>query len=144
MVEQYLAPEHGVAPPDYKFHCVDGRVAFGHYIVGRYGDTHEAITDRDGTLLPQTLYFPGGAPFARPPEWGQMLEVAEAVAAGFRYVRVDQFLHRGRAYVGEMTFWPNGGCYTTPGQAELGARLRFERTTVRPPIYRRIRRRVVG
>jgi len=141
LVEEYLEPDGALVPPDHKFHCVEGRVAFGHFIHGRHQDVREAITTRDGEVLPHTLYFPGGAPFVRPSEWERMVAVAEAVAQGFRYVRVDLFLHRGRVLVGEMTFWPNGGCYVEPGQVALGERMEFDRSYVKPPVYQRVRRR---
>lgn len=141
LVEEYLEPDATIVPPDFKFHCVEGRVAFCHFIHGRHGDVREVVTDPQGRVTPHTLYFPGGAPFVRPPEWDRMVEVAEAVARGFRYVRVDLFLHRGRVLVGEMTFWPNGGCYVEPGEQAVGEWMEFDRSHVKPPVYRRVRRR---
>lgn len=56
-------------------------------------------------------------------------------AQGFKCVRIDLYLHRGRVFVGEMTFWPMAGCYHADGQRVLGDALDFDRSNVKPPIY---------
>jgi hypothetical protein len=107
-VEQFIDPENLSAPPDYKFHCVNGRVQ-----------------------LLQFIYDRGMAPKE------QMIAVAEAIAKGFKYVRVDLYYSSGRIYAGEMTFWPMAGCYHGDGQKRIGAYLDFDRRTVKPPIAQR-------
>lgn len=140
MVEQYIESDSPNAPPDYKFHCVNGVVKYLHFIYDRDGDTRELFTDRDGNIQPFVVYFPAGKAekFSKPLLWDEMVRVAEVLATGFKYVRVDLYLTKSdQIYVGEMTFWPMAGCYKGEGQKTLGMALDFDRTTFKPTIYRR-------
>ncbi|MDR9392582.1 MAG: ATP-grasp fold amidoligase family protein [Trueperaceae bacterium] len=123
-------------PADYKFHCVDGTVAFLQYIDGRDATPHESLADRDGRPLPEHLdpALGQGPPFRKPDAWNDLVEVAEALADGHKYVRVDLYLSHGRVVVGELTFHPRAGFYPGPGQRALGRFMTFDVTTFRPPV----------
>lgn len=138
-VEQLIEPGSLIPPADYKFHCVDGIVRYLHYIYDRGHDTRELFVNRNGYLSDLSIYFPKGDParYIEPNEWNRMVQVAEALAKGFKYVRVDLYLSQGKIYVGEMTFWPMSGCYHSKGQKLLGACLDFDRNTFKDPIYNR-------
>ena len=137
--EQFIDPENASAPPDYKFHCVDGRVKLLQFIYDRGMDPKEQMIDRDGQEAGFVFYhlFKQGNQFEKPACWSEMVAVAEAIAKGFKYVRVDLYHSSGRIYAGEMTFWPLAGCYHGEGQKRIGEHLDFDRRTFRLPIAHR-------
>lgn len=49
-------------------------------------------------------------PPPRPETLPEMLRAAAALAAPFRFCRVDLYEHRGRVRFGEITFYPEAGC----------------------------------
>jgi hypothetical protein len=134
--EAFLGDEGAARPPDYKFHCVDGRVAWLQYIYDRGQGTKEVIVEPDGTVT--SIHFDHNMQhaevFDRPAAWPELLRVAQALAQGFKYVRVDLYELKGRVVVGEMTFFPLMGCYRSEGQKRLGPRLDFDRGSVKPPL----------
>src|SRR5262249_32719997 len=99
--------------------------------------TKEQILSRDANPLPIHLHvgFGVGNAFRRPLVWDRLIEVAERIAAGFKYVRVDLYLIHNRIFCGEMTFFSNGGFYLGRGQAVLGAYLDFAHRKTKPPIF---------
>jgi hypothetical protein len=132
--EEFIEPENPRPPPDYKFHCVDGRMALLQYITDRGMEPKEQMIDREGRDAGFVFdhRFRHGESFSKPAQWERLIEVAETLAAGFKYVRVDLYLSRGRIYVGEMTFWPMAGRYRSDGQKIMGRYLTFDRSTVHP------------
>lgn len=135
--EEFIgAPLQGTPPPDYKFHCSNGRVKWLQYIYDREESPKEVIITREGT--PLDIHFDHNMShsmdFTPPSEWESLIETAEALASGFKYVRVDLYLTSGTIYIGELTFFPLKGCYKTPVQEELGLLLDFDLTTHKPPL----------
>ncbi len=134
LVEEFISPSAPTPPPDYKFHCVNGKVRWVQYIFDRGYDTKEVIADLDGNPTDTHLYqkMKHSTCFTPPPNWEQMKSLAEKVAAGFKYVRVDMYCTGTRIYVGEMTFFPMMGCYTGDGQRKIGRLMDFDRSEVKP------------
>jgi hypothetical protein len=135
LVEELLDPFANAVPPDYKFHCVNGRVKFAHYIDERDIDVTEQLVGRDGVAVDGNIagYRPGTS-FRKPELWDEMISVAQRVAEGFKFVRVDLYCVASQIYVGEMTFWPMSGLYIGPDQRAFGQLIDFDRTTFMPPI----------
>ncbi|MDE7069587.1 MAG: glycosyl transferase, partial [Alistipes sp.] len=48
-------------------------------------------------------------PLPRPKHLDRMIELAEKLAAGIAFLRVDFYELDGRIYFGELTFYPGGG-----------------------------------
>jgi hypothetical protein len=123
LVEEFLEPEAPSPPPDYKFHCDGGRVLWCGYHYDRGRDVKVQQVDRDGASITGVRLdhrFGAGTAFVRPPEWDRMIELAEALAAGFRMLRVDLYRTGGRILVGELTVWPvsgfsDAGLFNRPG-----------------------------
>lgn len=117
LVEELLAPASDHPPPDYKFVCEGGRVAWCACITsGPAGQAIQRIS-RDGVALPPdegNAWFRPGESFVRPAEWEEMVRVAEAIAHDFRMVRVDIYGVEGRVLVGEITLWSYGGFAQDP------------------------------
>lgn len=97
-------------PDDYKAFVFDGRVQFFQVDVDRFTGHRRAIVDREWQPIEVEYQYPRPqrAP-ARPYVMDDMIRIAESLAEGFRFVRVDMFALPGRLVVGEMTFYPEGG-----------------------------------
>lgn len=133
MTEEALA-----ANTDYKFHCVHGRVAWVQVIWDRGVQTKEAIFSPDGAVTglhmdekmahcPDQSQNPGGM------AWRELTTLAESLAQGWRYVRVDLYW-TGRPWFGELTFWPRAGCYRSVDEPVFGEMLDIDQTERRQPI----------
>ncbi|MDD2240278.1 MAG: ATP-grasp fold amidoligase family protein [Kiritimatiellae bacterium] len=133
-VEEFIEPENPAPPADYKFHCVEGNMVLLQYITDRGLDPKEQMIDRNGRDVGFVFdhRFHHGDSFSKPLQWERMIEIAETLAAGFKYVRVDLYLSGDRILVGEMTFWPMAGRYRSDGQKTMGRYLTFDRSTVHP------------
>jgi hypothetical protein len=137
LIEEFIEPDSVSPPADYKFHCVNGRIRWLQYIFDRGSDTKEVIVDPAGlvTDIHFDRHMTHATRFEKPAEWETLCEVAERLAAGWKYVRVDLYLSRGCIKFGEITIYPLAGCYPGDGQIELGKLMDFDRKTVKPPIY---------
>ena len=111
---------------DYKFHCVHGEVRWVQVIWNRQtGHPWEAIFTPEGEVTalhmdekmrhrPDQGKHPGGE------AWRELTALAEKLAEGWRYVRVDLYWSQGKAWFGELTFWPRAGCYQSADEPVFG------------------------
>jgi len=110
MIERRLVDERTNIPADYKFYVFHGKTfcvhvdhdRFGHHTRGYYSPTWE--------LLPFELSKKraGGAP--RPPLLDEMIGVAEKLAEGWDFLRVDLYSPNDTSIVfGELTMTPAAG-----------------------------------
>ncbi len=137
IIEEYLGDTSEPPPPDYKFHCADGRVRWLQYIFDRGTNTKEATYSREFESLDLHLdrdfaFTP--SPVERPANWTRLVEVAERLARGFKYVRVDLYDINGRVVFGELTFFPRAGCYITDDNVKFGGLLDIDTSTALPPV----------
>lgn len=134
LVEEFIAPKSQNTPPDYKFHCVNGKVCWLQYIYDRGNSTKESIIQPDGVVTPIHFDFNmiHREEFNVPDSWVEMRSVVERLAAPFKYVRVDMYYIENKIYVGELTFYPLMGCYKGDGQKQLGRFLDFDRGSIKP------------
>jgi hypothetical protein len=111
---QVIAEELLTGPAvDYKFHCSGGKARWAQVIWGRgKGKPREAIFEH----CPMQAIHPG------PHAWEKLTELAEKLAMGWRYVRVDLYW-TGKPWFGELTFWPRAGCYNSPDERTFGEML---------------------
>ena len=112
--EQFLEDEI----VDYKMYFADGRFICTQIIAGRsQGSKAFAYMDDQWQLL--DIRRKNGNAVTQVPEkprdYEQMLAVAEQLAQGFTFIRVDLYYVAGRIYFGELSFYPNNGfiCYET-------------------------------
>jgi hypothetical protein len=138
LVERLLTSKNNALPPDYKFHCVNGRIKWLQYIYDRGNATKEVIVSPSGE--PIDCHFDhkmiSSRSFKKPATWAELCDVAEALAKGWKYVRIDLYTVSGNVLFGEMTFFPLAGCYLGAGQKALGPLLNFDRTWTRVPVYK--------
>lgn len=100
----------GRPPEDYKFWCVNGTVRFLQVDEGRFSRHTRSIFTPDGAVVAATIKYPPPktAP-ALPSNLEEMRDIAETLARGIAFVRVDLYSLPGRVVVGEMTNYPGGG-----------------------------------
>lgn len=136
LVEEYLITSDDNPPPDYKFHCIEGKVIWLQYIFDRGDSTKETIVEPDGTS--SHIHFDQNMEhrktFKPPANWAEMIWVAERLASGFKYLRVDLYNIENKIFVGELTIYPLAGLYKGEGQFVLGQRMKFDTSTAKTPI----------
>jgi len=109
LVERFMGAGR-VAPPDYKLFVFDGRTALVQVDIGRL-QTHRQFfynTNWERQNFRYVCPFEPGE-IERPPSLSKMIWAAERLAADFPFVRVDCYEIGGKPYIGELTFYPNGG-----------------------------------
>jgi TupA-like ATPgrasp len=80
-------------PLDYKFLCFNGRVEMIQIDVDRFSDHHtQLLFDRDFRPLPVKFNCPQyQGELTRPASYERMLNIAERLAAGEKFLRVDLY-----------------------------------------------------
>jgi len=110
LVEPHVG-EPGTRPDDYKLWVYRGRVRFVHWSTGRgTPDYRGRVLDRDwreafeARLVPRSVEAPD-----RPESLDRMIEIAEALAEDWPFVRIDLYDVGGQPLFGEYTFYPASG-----------------------------------
>lgn len=137
VTEQLLEP--GIT--DYKFHCSHGQVRWVQVIRDRNTDIKESLYLPNGEVLPlhmdqNMVHAPGREAYPGDHAWQAMSALARRLAAPWRYVRVDLYWARGKAWFGELTFWPLAGCYMTDDEPVLGEMLQLDLSQRMEPIVK--------
>lgn len=117
VAEELLLDEAGRIPSDFKLHCFGGKAAAIQVDLDRETAHRRNFYDLDWKLQPfiwtewagDKPSWPNGRAVERPAALAEMVRVAEALAAGFPYARIDLFYCRGQVYFGEITFYHGGG-----------------------------------
>lgn len=96
---------------DHKCFCMDGKVRFIEVCSQREHGPYLDVFEPDWTPRPDAVVGAKHSPVAieRPECLDEMIRVAERLAQGLPFVRVDLYQVDGRVYFGEMTFTPAGG-----------------------------------
>lgn len=130
--------ERGIT--DYKFHCSHGQIRWAQ-VIGERGHEEgprETILAPDGQVLPMHMdqnmrHIPEGA-YPGDEAWEKLTGLARKLAKPWRYVRVDLYWSQGKAWFGELTFWPLAGCYMTDDEPKFGAMLELDLSEKLKPI----------
>lgn len=108
--EELLEDARYGIPLDYKFFVFHGRVRVIEVDHGRFSLHRQRFYDPQWRTLPFLREHPMAPPIEAPKHLGEMIEVAEALAEGFDFVRVDLYEPNGQRVVfGELTFAPAAG-----------------------------------
>ena len=98
--------------PDYKFMCFGGKVKCIFTCTERFSKTGVKVTffDTDWKVMPFERHYPKSTyQISKPKNYEKMLELAEKLATGIPFVRVDFYEVGEKIYFGEMTFYPGCG-----------------------------------
>lgn len=110
IVERWLPDKNHFVPPDYKFMVFHGRVHSVFITTGRYIHTAMTWYDREWNRLPFTIDRPFGPDIPKPENLQKMIEIAETLAAGHTFLRIDLYnLDNGEIVFGEVTICQSGG-----------------------------------
>ena len=97
---------------DYKFFCFNGCVKFFKVDFGRFVEHHANYYSVDGKLLNYgEICFPPvpDADIKLPDNLSEMIQLAERLAAGTSFLRVDLYNIHSKIYFGELTLYPSSG-----------------------------------
>lgn len=113
IAEQYMEDNATKDLRDYKFFVFNGVVKSMFLVTGRDVETHDARVDFFDEHF-KHLAFSRGYKNAdslpeKPSQFEKMKELAERLANGIPFVRVDFYEVDGKIYFGEMTFFPGNG-----------------------------------
>lgn len=110
LVEELLSAADGGVPDDYKLFVFHQRCRFVQLDGGRFGARTQDFYSTDW----EHLDLSGGPAWADPPHprpdrLDALVVLAEALAAGTDFLRVDLYVLADRVVVGELTSYPAGG-----------------------------------
>ena len=97
---------------DYKFFCFNGKVKCFKIDFGRFVEHHANYYSPEGQLLPfgEKGLEPDPNHIEMMPEnLNKMIDIAEKLSEGFKFLRVDLYNVKGKIYFGELTFYPASG-----------------------------------
>lgn len=123
---EQLLSDNGELPIDYKFHCWNGKIKTILCCVERGKGGHVRLKNYDTNWQPMHILKAHEAltDIPCPNNLDEMKYVAESIASHFQHVRVDLYSFKGKTYVGELTFTPEGGImryYTLKGLRMLAS-----------------------
>ncbi len=109
IVESFLE-ENGKAPVDYKFFCFSGRMEFFKIDFDRFEDHSTKYYGRDLNELDlaEVGFKQYQGKIDLPDDFKDMVRVAESLAEGFDFMRVDLYSAKNNVYFSELTPYPGG------------------------------------
>jgi len=110
LVDEMLLDDSGRIPADYKIYVFGGVATYVQVIDERHAAPRSGFFDREWRAQPfRRASSPALSSVPRPVCLAEMLRVAEKLAAGLDFVRVDLYAFGGRIVFGEMTLAPGAG-----------------------------------
>lgn len=113
IAEAYLeTSDPAGVPPDYKFWCFNGKAKFLDICRGKANSDSRVFNylDLDWNPTPFWRIRPNTDEFKpKPDNFDEMVQIAEKLAEGIPFVRVDLYNENGVVYFGEMTLYPGSG-----------------------------------
>ena len=109
LVEEMLFNEDGSAPIDYKIYCSSGKPIIILVDFDRFGNHRRNVYDPEWNLLDLKFKYPNRNDVRKPHNLSDLLKISSLLSYPFKFVRVDLYSVGGKIYVGELTFFPDGG-----------------------------------
>lgn len=99
---------------DYKFYCFNGKVEFLYVSRGLGGEHSTAsisfmTTEWEKAPFQREDFKQVTGQIAKPQHYSDMLVLAEKLATGIPFIRVDFYEIQGRVYFSELTLYPCSG-----------------------------------
>lgn len=109
-IEEFLDFDAFV-PVDYKFFVYHGKVKYLQIDTGRFTEHFRNIITSDWQETFVTYSHPRleQSDLTKPDNYQDMLQVAESIAHGFDFLRVDLYSDHNNVYFGEITIYPGAG-----------------------------------
>jgi len=108
--EDLSDPKADMPINDFKFHCINGKVAALQMYVGRdTGASYNPIYDGDLNYLPYDFLRTNGQEEPLPANADKARDIAIALGSKSQYCRVDLYLKGDELFLGELTYLPNAG-----------------------------------
>lgn len=110
-LEEDLSDASGDGPiEDFKFHCINGKVALLQMYVGRgTEDKYNPIYDGNLNYLPYDFLRKNGQEEPLPANADKARDIALELGKNQQYCRVDLYLKGDEIFLGELTYLPNAG-----------------------------------
>jgi hypothetical protein len=106
VVEEFLGDNIN----DYKVYCFNGVAKFIQVDIDRFNGHKRAFYDLDWNLLDLGMIYPRpNSMINQPILLNQMIEIASLISKSFEFVRVDFYVVENKLFLGECTFFPEGG-----------------------------------
>lgn len=109
MCDAFLEPSDHSMLNEIKLFCINGKVRFITDNHEKEGKRYSNVYDGSWNLQGVTYGFPNNKSISPPSNGNQLIELAEKLAAPFKFVRVDLYNVDEKVYFSELTFYPGGG-----------------------------------
>lgn len=110
IAEKYMTPEGESDIKDYKFFCFNGKPEIMFIATDRSIDCKFDFFDMDFNHLDiENIHPQSGKTIEKPALFEEMKAMAEKLAEGMKFVRIDLYEIEGKIYFGEFTFFHGGG-----------------------------------
>lgn len=110
IIEKILIDKDGQLPMDYKLFVVNGKCEFIQVRSDRFdGQSRDLFTPTWERIEGTYLYPSGHAPVNPPSELEEMISIAEKLASGVDFLRVDLYITDSGVKFGELTNYPDAG-----------------------------------
>lgn len=138
--EQFLDDHDWELPIDYKVYCFNGKAHCTLVVQERNIATHQGVYDFYDLEWKNKLPYSKSSLQAdrivpKPEAYNEIIEAAEALSKPFPFVRMDFYDIKGKAFLGEMTFTPQG-CICS-GNTETAQKQLGELIILPPPMRSR-------
>jgi len=112
IAEQYIEEKSGQIK-DYKIYCFNGESKLIYVNFDRFVNTKGNLYTTEWEYISATLIFEPDPDYVikKPNNINLLLQIAEKLAKGFLFMRVDMYCVNEKVYFGEMSFYPGGGGY---------------------------------
>lgn len=111
LIEEFLTEDSINPPLDYKFFVFSGKVHYVQVDYDRFSNHTRTFYNPNWEVQPFEYGYPRGRTSQTPVKLSMMIDIAEALAKDFDFVRVDLYYlnDQDRIVFGEMTFCPGAG-----------------------------------
>jgi hypothetical protein len=111
LVEKYISELDSDSLIDYKFHCFNGKSKYVFVQKDKSENLRKCFYDMSWNKVLPELYIASfyKADFKKPDNFDEMIQIAEKLAEGFIFLRVDLYSVGNKIIFGELTFFSNGG-----------------------------------
>ncbi len=110
IAEKYMTSEDEECLTDYKFFCFNGEPRIIYVSKDKSANPTTDFFDDNGHILPIRMRDPNSDnPPKLPKQFDDMKRIARKLSKGMRHLRVDFYIVDEKIYVGELTFYHNGG-----------------------------------